>query len=209
MEILDFFLEPFGLDGLSGVDVLFAACAIIGTALFLIYFILVVITGAADGVIEGFGVDLELDATGFFHMLTLQGLLSFVMMFGIFGLAVSTEGQSDNAVLAIVVGTIAGLTSMYIIGKVFDILRGLESDGNVVHSDAIGSKGRVYLKIPRGKDGQVQVEFQGALRTMTARASDSEIEIPTGTLIQVVDTIGDLLVVQPINGKKNEIEESE
>ena len=45
MEILDFFLEPFGLDGLSGVDVLFAACAIIGTALFLIYFILVVITG--------------------------------------------------------------------------------------------------------------------------------------------------------------------
>jgi hypothetical protein len=44
---------------------------------------------------------------------------------------------------------------------------------------------------------------------MTARASDSEIEIPTGTLIQVVDTIGDLLVVQPINGKKNEIEESE
>jgi len=67
----------------------------------------------------------------------------------------------------------------------------------------------VYLKIPQGKDGQVQVEFQGALRTMTARASDSEIEIPTGTLIQVVDTIGDLLVVQPINEKKNEIKESE
>jgi len=142
-------------------------------------------------------------------MLTLQGLLSFVMMFGIFGLAVSTEGQSDNAVLAIVVGTIAGLTSMYIIGKVFDILRGLESDGNVIHSNAIGSKGRVYLKIPKGKDGQVQVEFQGALRTMTARASDSDIEISTGSLIQVVDTIGDLLIVQPMNEDKKEIKESE
>ena len=209
MEILDFFLEPFGLEGLSGVDVLFAACAIIGTLLFLIYFLLVVITGAADGVIEGFGVDLELDATGFFHMLTLQGLLSFVMMFGIFGLAVSTEGQSDNAVLAIVVGTIAGLVSMYIIGKVFDILRGLESDGNVVHTNAIGSKGRVYLKIPKGKDGQVQVEFQGALRTMTARAEDDTVEITTGTLIRVTDTIGDLLIVESLESKNYDIMESE
>lgn len=207
MGIFDFILEPLGITDITGVDVLFAACAIIGTVLFLIYFLLVVITGAADGAIEGmFGIDFDLDATGFFHMLTLQGLLSFIMMFGIFGLAVSTSDQVDNAVVAIFVGTIAGLTSMYVIGKVFDVMRGLESDGNVVHSNAVGSKGRVYLKIPQGKDGQVQVEFQGALRTMTARAEDDNVEIETGTLIQVVDTIGDLLIVTTVDNKKKIME---
>ena len=98
---------------------------------------------------------------------------------------------------------------MYIIGKVFDILRGLESDGNVVYSNAIGSKGRVYLTIPKGKDGQVQVEFQGALRTMTARAEDDTIEIGTGALIRVTDTIGDLLIVESLESKNYDIMESE
>lgn len=86
--MLDTILGFFGLEGITGVDVLFAACAIIGTILFLLYFVLVMLTGAADGMLEVAGFDFEMDAAGVFHMFTLQGLLSFVMMFGIFGLAI-------------------------------------------------------------------------------------------------------------------------
>ena len=85
-------LEFFGLGDISGIDVFFAAMAVIGTILFIIYFILVLIGGVADGIADAIpflDVSFEMDAEGVFHMLTIQGLLSFMMMFGIFGLAVS------------------------------------------------------------------------------------------------------------------------
>lgn len=196
--MLDTILGFFGLEGISGVDVLFAACAIIGTILFLLYFVLVMLTGAADGMLEVAGFDFEMDAAGVFHMFTLQGLLSFVMMFGIFGLAVSQSGDNTNAVLAVLAGTAAGTASMYVVAKVFQAMQSLESDGTVVHNKALGARGTVYRRIDPNKPGQVQVEFQGALRTMSARSDDEAATLETGSLIEVVDTIGEILIVKPL-----------
>ena len=196
--MLDTILGFFGLEGISGVDVLFAACAIIGTILFLLYFVLVMLTGAADGMLEVAGFDFEMDAAGVFHMFTLQGLLSFVMMFGIFGLAVSQSGDNTNAVLAVLAGTAAGTASMYVVAKVFQAMQSLESDGTVVHNKALGARGTVYRRIDPNKPGQVQVEFQGALRTMSARSDDDAATLETGSLIEVVDTIGEILIVKPL-----------
>jgi membrane protein implicated in regulation of membrane protease activity len=199
--MLDTILGFFGLEGISGVDVLFAACAIIGTILFLLYFLLVMLTGAADGMLEVAGFDFEMDAAGVFHMFTLQGLLSFVMMFGIFGLAVSQSGDNTNAVLAVLAGTAAGTASMYVVAKVFQAMQSLESDGTVVHNKALGARGTVYRRIDPNKPGQVQVEFQGALRTMSARSDDEAATLETGSLIEVVDTIGEILIVAPLDRK--------
>jgi len=199
--MLDTILGFFGLEGITGVDVLFAACAIIGTILFLLYFVLVMLTGAADGMLEVAGFDFEMDAAGVFHMFTLQGLLSFVMMFGIFGLAVSQSGDNTNAVLAVLAGTAAGTASMYVVAKVFQAMQSLESDGTVVHNKALGARGTVYRRIDPNKPGQVQVEFQGALRTMSARSDDEAATLETGSLIEVVDTIGEILIVAPLNRK--------
>ena len=99
-------LEFFGLEGIQGIDIFFAAMAVIGTVLFTIYFLLVLIGGVADGIAEAipfFDVSFEMDAEGVFHMLTIQGLLSFMMMFGIFGLAVSQGNYPAG--LAIGAGT--------------------------------------------------------------------------------------------------------
>ena len=199
--MLDTILGFFGLEGISGVDVLFAACAIIGTILFLLYFVLVMLTGAADGMLEVAGFDFEMDAAGVFHMFTLQGLLSFVMMFGIFGLAVSQSGDNTNAVLAVLAGTAAGTASMYVVAKVFQAMQSLESDGTVVHNKALGARGTVYRRIDPNKPGQVQVEFQGALLTMSARSDDEAATLETGSLIEVVDTIGEILIVAPLDRK--------
>lgn len=207
--MLDTILGWFGLEGITGVDVLFAACAIIGTVLFILYFILVMVTGAADGMLEVAGFDFEMDAAGVFHMFTLQGLLSFVMMFGIFGLAVSQSGNNTNAVLAVLAGTAAGTASMYLVAKVFQAMRSLESDGTVVHSRALGARGTIYRRIAPNKPGQVQVEFQGALRTMSARSDDNAATLETGSLIEVVDTIGEILIVKPLDRKANTKNEEE
>jgi membrane protein implicated in regulation of membrane protease activity len=207
--MLDSILGFFGLEGITGVDVLFAACAIIGTILFLLYFVLVMLTGAADGMLEVAGFDFEMDAAGVFHMFTLQGLLSFVMMFGIFGLAVSQSGDNTNAVLAVLAGTAAGTASMYVVVKVFQAMQSLESDGTVVHNKALGARGTVYRRIDPNKPGQVQVEFQGALRTMSARSDDEAATLETGSLIEVVDTIGEILIVAPLDRKATTRKEEE
>ena len=193
-------LEFFGLEDISGIDVFFAAMAVIGTILFIIYFALVLIGGVADGIADAIpflDVNFEMDAEGVFHMLTIQGLLSFMMMFGIFGLAVS---QGDYGALpAIAAGTVTGLASMWMVGKVFQAIAGLETDGTVVHSQALGAKGTVYRTIMPGKSGQVQVEFQSALRTCEAVAEDETMKIETGKFVVVTGTVAETLVVKPLS----------
>ena len=121
MEIsIPSFLDFIGLGSVSGIDILFAAMAVIGTTLFVIYFLLLIIGGFADGVLDGvFGIDFDMDSGFAFELLTLQGILSFIMMFGIFGLAVSQA--NDSTLMAIGAGTLAGLVSMYIMGKVYHL----------------------------------------------------------------------------------------
>ena len=193
-------LEFFGLGDISGIDVFFAAMAVIGTILFIIYFALVLIGGVADGIADAIpflDVNFEMDAEGVFHMLTIQGLLSFMMMFGIFGLAASQADQ--NAIIAILAGSIAGVASMWIVGKVFQAVASLETDGTVVHSEAIGAKGTVYRRIEPGQTGQVQVEFQSALRTCNAVAEDDTMRLDTGKFVTVVGNISEMLIVRPLS----------
>jgi membrane-bound ClpP family serine protease len=188
-----------GLEAITGVDLLFAGSAIVGTILFLIYFVLVLIGGVADGAMDalGFDIDLDVGAEGIFHMLTIQGLLSFMMMFGIFGLGVSQS--NDNVLYAIGAGTIAGIGSMWVIGKVFQLMKSLETDGTVKYHEAIGAKGKVYQTILPGESGQVQVEFTGSLRTVSAVSQNEKEKIETGKFIQVVDHIGETLIVKSIS----------
>jgi membrane protein implicated in regulation of membrane protease activity len=193
-------LEYFGLGDITGVDVFFAAMAVIGTILFIIYFLLVMIGGVADGIADSIpflDINLEMDAEGVFHMLTIQGLLSFMMMFGIFGLAASQADQ--NAIIAILAGSIAGIASMWIVGKVFQAVASLETDGTVVHSQALGAKGTVYRRIEPGQTGQVQVEFQSALRTCNAVAEDDTMQLDTGKFVTVVGNISEMLIVRPLS----------
>lgn len=189
-DLLDF----IGLGGITGIDILFAVMAIIGTVLFLIYFLLVMIFGFADDLLP---FDMDMSADGIFHLFTIQGILSFMMMFGIFGLAMTQADQ--HSLIAIIVGVIAGSVSMYIVGKIFQMMKGLEMDNTIKYSEAIGAKGTVYRTINAGEHGQVQVEYQGALRTSDAVAKDDKITIPTGKFIKVIDAIGETLIIEPLD----------
>ena len=125
-----------------------------------------------------------------------------MMMFGIFGLAMTQADQ--NALLAIIVGVIAGSVSMYIVGKIFQMMKGLEMDNTIKYSEAIGAKGTVYRTINAGEHGQVQVEYQGALRTSDAVAEDDTLTIETGKFIKVVKSIGETLIVVPHDISEND-----
>lgn len=196
MELLAF----FGLDGLVGMELLFAGAALLGGLLFLVWFVLAMIGGVAGDVAgDIFGADVGFDADLSFKALTFQGISAFTMMFGLIGLAIMRADH--NASLALLGGAAAGTFSMYCVAKLFQGIGMLESEGTMKIDRAIGARGTVYLRIPATGTGQVQVTFQGSERTLDA-ISNGELEIATGTYISVVDTMGSVLVVEPLTGMK-------
>ena len=189
--------ELVGLGDATGVELLFAASALVGGVLFVLYFFLLMIGGIATDVFDGlFGIDVDLGADASFKALTFQGIMAFLMFFGLAGLYVlKSDGGASMSVLA---GTIAGGASMYSTGKLFELFVTLQQDGTTELSEAIGSKGQTYLRIPDdGGVGQVTVDVNGAQRTYNAKSED-DTGIGTGDFIEVVDVIGEVLVVKRI-----------
>ena len=86
---------------------------------------------------------------------------------------------------------------MYGTGKLFELFVDLQQDGTTELSDAIGCTGQTYLRIPGDGVGQVSVEVNGALRTYNAK-SEGDAEIGTGDFIEVVDIMGEVLVVKRV-----------
>ena len=198
MSILDDFdiFELLGFGEATGLELIFAASALVGGVLFLLWFALMMIGGVAADVFEGLlgleGVgDLGADAS--FKALTFQGLMAFLMFFGLAGLY--TMKATDTSTIAIGVGGAGGFASMWGTGKLFQLFITLQSDGTVEISEAVGANGTVYLRIPHDGAGQVQVNFGGSLRTMNAKSHD-DAEIGNGEFIEVVDIMGDVLIVK-------------
>ncbi len=198
MCLLDGFdiFSLLGLGGISGIKLLFAASALVGGILFVLYFFLLMIGGIATDVFDGlFGIEVDVGADASFKALTFQGIMAFMMFFGLAGLY--TMESNGGASLAVVAGALAGGVSMYFTGKLFELFVTLQQDGTTELSEAIGSKGQTYLRISEGGLGQVTVEVNGIQRTYNARSEDGA-QIGTGDFIEVVDTIGEVLVVKRI-----------
>ena len=185
-----------GLGDVTGIDMLFAASALVGGILFTLYFFLLMIGGIATDIFDGlFGIDVDMGADASFKALTFQGIMAFLMFFGLAGLYVTKSGGGPSP--AILAGGAAGGLSMYATGKLFELFVNLQQDGTVKLSEAIGAKGQVYLRIGDEGVGQVTVEVNEAQRTFNAKSEDGT-NIATGDFIEVVDTIGEVLVVKRI-----------
>ena len=89
--IIDF---VFGLLDATGVELMFGASALIGGVLFLLWLVLVVVLGGIGDIAEGvFGVDIDaMGADASFKALTFQGVMAFMMFFGLTGIIVMQSG---------------------------------------------------------------------------------------------------------------------
>ena len=128
-----------------------------------------------------------------FRFLSVQGISSFIMMFGIVGLAISKA--PIHPVFSLFAGIGAGLFTVWIISLIFVAATGLQSDGTMRMKSAVGETGTVYLRIPAGDAGKVQVVVQGALRVLEAFSEDGAA-IPNGASVTVVDVRDTALVVK-------------
>ena len=188
----------FNWDNLSTLGKVYWIIAVPTTAIFLILLILSFLGADVDhpdsidihdggvGGTDGFG--------GF--LINVKSILSFLMMFGWAGII--SLGFKLSTVSTLIIAIITGLVTLILVAGLLYLVTRLSYDGTLNVENAIGKTGDVILHIPAKKIGfgQVQVNVQGALRTLDAVTEEAE-EIKSGTKVLVVDVMDNniLLVV--------------
>ena len=184
----------------NGLEIFFLACAIIGGFFVIVKLLLQFVGGDADtdvGADSDIDIDTEhIDSDVGFRLLSMHGLSAFFMMFGLVGLAFYRQSQA-GVIISIIGAMVAGLLSVWVIGKLFQGAARLQSSGTLKTADAVGSTGTVYLTIPKQGTGRVSLNFRNRLREFDATEKNGT-EVPTGTPIRVVQVNANILVVEII-----------
>ncbi len=193
---------------LSALEKVYLAAAVFGGSLFA-HMPTIQLRGAGDqGVGEGgaaegdaSGVDGHVDgdvhADGDAHahdvgdpsfkVLSVQGISAFSLVAGLTGLGLIRDlGLPEWA--SVVGATLTGAALVAVMKRVFRIFLGFRASGTLDLNQALAEEGEVYLGIPAGGEGQVQIAVQGRLRVVDATADDGSA-IPTGTRVRVVDVV--------------------
>ena len=192
----------------SAVEFFFLICVVVGGFFVLVKFIMLFLgmdhdvphdfdMGGHDLDIGGHDIDTQhADSDVGFHILSLLGISSFLLMFGLVGLAMYR--QSHLGMLISLIGAIlAGCASVWVIGKIFLLFSKAKSSGTITIDSTIGAQGKIYMRIPDNGTGRVLINVKNCLREYDATSIDSKA-IATGTPIRVVWVDGNLLVVERI-----------
>ena len=187
---------------MAGLERTYAFCAILGAVLFILRVVLMLFGGDADADVGDVGDVGDLadgvDSDASFRFLSVQGFSAFILIFGLAGLTLSV--QFGVAPLWSLTGaTAAGGFTMWVVGLLFLFMQRMQSSGNVRMANAVGQVGKVYLHIPAGGLGKIEVVVQGRLMVADAMAK-GEVNIPTGAQVKVVGVSGPgTLVVEPLD----------
>ena len=152
----------------------------------------------AGGDLDGDGLDG--DPGDGFRALSVHGLSSFFMMFGLVGFALSRQNQA-SAGWSLLGGLLAGLAAVWIIARLCRFALRLQPSGTLPLEAAAGCSGTVYLTIPAGGTGRVNVRIGQRLREMDAVHATGG-ELPTGTPIRVLRVDRSLAIVQSLSSKE-------
>lgn len=133
--------------------------------------------------------DSELDIDAGLHILTVQGLMAFVMMFGFTGYAMSS-GATVGTFLTMLASTTVGIFTMWLVARLLTLMKSLQNSGTVSLSSAVGGEGSVYLSIPAGGIGKVSVKVGQSLKVVDAVCEDKQIRIETGERVSVTGADG-------------------
>ncbi|MBN1276312.1 MAG: NfeD family protein [Deltaproteobacteria bacterium] len=185
----------------SAVETFFFICAVVGGFFVLMKFAMMFMGFdhdiAHDFDSGGHGIEAHhTDSDTGFHVLSLHGISSFLMMFGLVGLAMFRQSHF-GAFLSLIGAVVAGCISVWIIGKLFFMFNKLKSSGTISIDSTVGAQGKVYMKIPEMGVGRVLINAKNSLREYDASTNDGK-GIDTGTAIRVIWVDGNVLVVERV-----------
>ncbi|MBI5843466.1 MAG: hypothetical protein HZB23_02210 [Deltaproteobacteria bacterium] len=178
------------------MNAIYLICSIVGAALLVVRLAMMLLGMDHHGDLTGdFGDHGDPLGDSGFSALSVHGLMSFFLMFGLVGLATM---PSLGLSLSLVASLGAGFASVWLVGRMFMAFSRLQSSGNLSITDCAGCKGDVYLSIPEKGVGRVTASVSGRLREYDAISQSGEA-IKTGTRVNVIRVEGNVLVVEPSN----------
>ena len=192
----------------NAVEIFFFICAVSGGFFVLVKFAMMFMgmdhdashdfnMGGHDIGTGDHGIDAHhTDSDTGFHVLSLHGISSFLMMFGLVGLAMYRQ-SSFGLFMSLTGAAAAGCFSVWVIGKLFFMFNKLKSSGTISIDSTVGAQGKVYTKIPGKGTGRVLINASNSLREYDAATNDGK-GIETGTPIRVIWVDGNVVVVEKI-----------
>jgi len=179
------------------------------SSLFLIIQAILIIVGAGDGGVDsdtggldadGLDVDSGGDSStdfGAMSMFTIQGVASFLCVFGWSSIFLFRSGMSNGLffVLALVIAFVLGFAVMYGVARLMYYLMKLAQSGTLDVKNLLGSMGTVYLTIPSKGKGKGKVMVQTSERLVEFDAVSDGEAIENNASIRVIDILGENVLV--------------
>ncbi len=185
--------------GMSSLEQTYWIIALVGSAVFLVIFLLTFIAGG-DSDMEADASDFEADDGGVgFQFFTFKNVVAFFTIFGWSGITCIDNGLSTS--ITLIISIIAGLAMMVLTSLLFYWMYKLAESGTLKIQNAVGIIGEVYLPIgaERSKMGKVQIKVQGSLRELEAITDDIE-ELKTGSMVKVTEVVSsEILLVEKLS----------
>lgn len=185
-------------NSLTALEKTYFIIACIATV-FLIIQILFMIFGG-DGEIDG---DLDTDGDGSFDSpmesgitpFTVKGIVAFFAIGGWTGLLMLS--YEVNVAVSVIVSILAGGVALVVVWLILRSILKLQDSGTLVLERVIGKTATVYVSIPPKRDGRGKVTMtaQGKFTELDA-VTDEEERIKVDEVVEVVEVIGDCLVVK-------------
>jgi hypothetical protein len=127
-------------------------------------------------------------STWFFSLLTFRSVAAAVAFFGLGGLTALYYELPTPAALS--AAAFAGFAALNAVAAVMKGFRKLKHDGTARLVNAVGTTGKVYLRVPGHKSGPGKVTLTVQNRTVECEAVTAATEIPTGANVRVVAVLG-------------------
>ena len=125
---------------------------------------------------------------------SVRNLINFLLGYGWAGVLLfdDIEKRWLLQLLAIAVGLLFVLAFVFMFRQVMK----LSHDGSFKMSETVGLKADVYLRIPAARSGRgkVQLSVKGSVHEIDA-VTDNDAEIPTGGQVEIVEVLGDDLLL--------------
>ena len=130
---------------MSGLERGFTLCAIVGGLLLFIRVVMMTLGGDADADTD---VDIHTDIIGDtdvdFRFVSVQGVMAFLLIFGLAGRAFLLESPLGNTG-SFLGAAVCGILAMWGMGWAFLMMRRLQDSGNIDLRDAIGQSSQAEL----------------------------------------------------------------
>ncbi|MDE6483604.1 MAG: NfeD family protein [Rikenellaceae bacterium] len=172
----------------DGLEKVLWIIALTSSLIFIVQTVMTFMGMDGDGDPSGCDVDLSEDMP--LELFTFRNFVNFFLGFS--WTAIALYGRT-GLVVTVVSAVVAGVLLVAAVMYMFYLMSRMEQSGNIdLHKSAVGCRGTVYITIPEGGRGKVQIAIQGAVREYDAVTEEGSVV--SGTPIKVVGVEGDSLL---------------